>query len=148
MMLPGLLLFGAFVLTPGLVLAGDLTAARNEKNPEKSYWLALENANSVLGDARKSLSEGQMEALGKNLDETVESVQFARDKLYSTGKSPSRNSRHFKRAELKMRDLLRKFDGLLQEAGFEDRQPIESAKKKVQRLHDDLLFDIMGRRKE
>ncbi|MBL8233606.1 MAG: DUF2524 family protein [Bryobacterales bacterium] len=148
MMLSCSLLLGAFVLTPGLVLAGDLTPARNEKNPEKSYWLALENANSVLGEARKSLSEGQLEALRKNLDETVESVQFARDKLYSTGKSPSRNSRHFKRAELKLRDLLKKLDGLLQEAGFEDRQPIEAAKKKVQQLHDDLLFDIMGRRKQ
>ena len=54
----------------------------------------------------------------------------------------------YKMGELKIRDLIRRLDALAQEAGFEDRHPIEETKKKVQQIHDDLLFDIMGRRKE
>jgi hypothetical protein len=128
--------------------AGDLTAARNERNPEKSCWLALENASLAVAEARKHLQETRLESLNKSLEETVESVRFATDKLYSTGKSPSKNSKHFKRAELKMRDLLRKLDALVQEAGVDDRPPIEQARKTIQQIHDDLLLDIVGRRKQ
>lgn len=142
----------AILLT--LVLAGaalpdaDLSAARNERNPEKSYWLALENATLAIAEARKHLQELQAEPLRKSLEEAVESVKFAKDKLYSTGKSPSKNSKHFKRAELKMRDQIRKLEMLGQEAGVDDRPPIEQARKTIQQIHDDLLFDIMGRRKQ
>ncbi|MCS7024906.1 MAG: hypothetical protein NZV14_08895 [Bryobacteraceae bacterium] len=142
-----LLLLGSILVAWTVPARADLTAARNEKNPEKSYWLALENADKILTQARENLVEGKLDLLASNLHEIVESVEFARDKLYSTGKSPSRNSKHFKRAELKIRDFLRKLQGLEQTASFEERPPIEAAKKKLQQIHDDLLLDIMGSRK-
>jgi hypothetical protein len=147
-MLLRFLLVHAIIGSCWQLAAGDLTAARNEKNPEKSYWLALENGSQAIAEARKHLQEMRLEPLTKSLEEAVESVRFANDKLYSTGKSPSKNSKHFKRAELKMRDMVRKLDALVQEAGVDDRPPIEQARKTIQQIHDDLLLDIMGRRKQ
>lgn len=140
-----------FLLLLALVLplasAGDLNAVKAEPNPERRYALALDNALEAVKAARAFIQEGKSEEFRKSLDEVVESVKLCDDTLRGTGKNPSRQSKHFKRAELRIRDVIRKLDSLNQDAGFEDRPAVAEAKSKIQQRHEELLLDIMGRRK-
>ena len=81
------------------------------------------------------------------LQKVVESVQICDESLRGTGKDPAKHSKHFKKAELKIRDILRRMKSLEEEVDVDQREVITASKQKVQQVHDELLLDIMGRRK-
>lgn len=127
--------------------AQDLESVRAERDPEKRYRAALDVAWKAVDDARKHVQAGDQEPFTAALDRVLAGVRLCDETLRATGKDPSRNPKHFKRAELRIRDLLRRLRSLHEEAGFENREPVEQTRVKVQQIHDELLLDIMGRRK-
>jgi hypothetical protein len=126
-----------------LTLRADLQQAKAEPNLEKRAMLALDNASQALTSAREPYSKGdnaQVEVLTKQL---LDSVQLAETSLHETGKNPRKSPKWFKRAESATRDLLRRLDSFSNEMSITDRPMLETAKAKVQQVHEDLLLGVL-----
>ncbi len=139
-----------FVIAAALWLAAparaDLAAAKAEPNLEKRSRAALENANQALRKAKDVYAADTKEA-AVLLEEVAESVEVSGDALRATGKNPSRNPKHFKYAEIATRDLARKLDHFAKDVDEADRELVEQAKARVQRIQDEILHGIMGKKK-
>ncbi|MBI4904639.1 MAG: hypothetical protein HY820_13440 [Acidobacteria bacterium] len=125
----------------------DLATIRANPQPDARYWAALEFANSLIDVLRKQYQEGKIEEMQKSLSDLQEAVQLCDDTLRATGKNPSKSPKHFKKAELKEREILRRLRTLEDEVSVEERSIVTKVRTKVAELHDELLYDIMGRRK-
>jgi phage shock protein A len=135
------------LLAVGQQPADDLARVQSEPNPEKRAHAALENADSALKQARDAYSNGNEADASVRLEEVQQSVELAETSLNQTGKNPSRSPKHFKQAELKTRDLLRKLDGFRHEMSVADRAVADRVVDAVQKIHDALLDGIMGKKK-
>lgn len=122
----------------------DLTAARAEMKLEKRAAKALDNAEKMLRSANKSYKSGDWDKTLAALEEVRESVDLAYTALKETGKDPRRKPKHFKRAEIKTRNVLRNLEDFRLRMSIEDRERIEPIRQRIQDVHDDLLEGIMG----
>ena len=138
-----LLLTGAPEGTP----ADDLARLQSEPHPDKRAHLALDNADDALKQARDGYDKGDGEAVAARLQEVEHSVELAQSSLKQTGKNPSKSPKHFKYAELKTRDLLRKLDAFREAMSVADRPALDHVIGAVQKIHDNLLDGIMGKNK-
>ena len=125
--------------------ADDLARLQSEPNLEKRARAALNNAEEALKQAREAYKNG--DTAESRLEEVEQSVALADSTLKQTGKNPSRSPKHFKYAELRTRDLLRKLDGFRDDMSVADRPVIERVIATVQKIHDALLEGIMGKKK-
>lgn len=137
------LLFGQAPGTP----EEDLSHVQSEPNLEKRAHLALDNADEALTDARDEYAKGDDAAVKSRLEETQRSVELADASLKQTGKNPSRSPKHFKEAELRTRELLRRLDGFRDQMSVGDRKLVDNVTSTVQRIHDAWLDGIMGKKK-
>jgi monoamine oxidase len=127
--------------------ADDLARVQSEPHPDKRAHMALDNADDALKHARDAYDKGDNEAMPARLQEVERSVELAESSLKQTGKNPSRSPKHFKYAELKTRDLLRKLESFRQGMSVADRPALERVIGTVQKIHDALLEGIMGKNK-
>jgi hypothetical protein len=125
----------------------DLDAVRAEPRADKRYEKALDFASEQITEARKQYQDGKFEQFRNCVGDVIVAVKLCDQTLRGTGKNPSKSPKHFKRAEMRMREILRRLTGLEQDVSVEDRNVVTKAKSSVQEIHDNLLFDIMGRRK-
>ena len=143
----GLAVFAAAVAM-ALGSQADLGSIQSEPKPERRAQLALENADGALKAAQDAyLAKGDLKQTGASLDEFSESVQLAYTSLVGTHKTPSRSPKHFKRAEIKTRELLRRLNDFRDQMGVDDREIADKAHAIVQKVHEDLLEGIMGGKK-
>jgi hypothetical protein len=138
------LLLGVLALGCVWPALAELDAVKAEKNLQKRAKLAMENADAALDKARAAYMSGEMEAQAAGLTEVEESVALAYQSLKETGKNPRKASRHYKRAEIGSRKLLRRLDTFRNEMSYLDRDPIDKVIQSVTKVHDDLLKDVMG----
>jgi hypothetical protein len=127
--------------------ADDLARLQSEPNLEKRAHAALNNAEDALKQARDAYTSGDTSAAESRLEEVGQSVELADSTLKQTGKNPSRSPKHFKYAELRTRDLLRKLDGFRDDMSVVDRPALDRVMATVQKIHDALLEGIMGKKK-
>jgi hypothetical protein len=127
--------------------ADDLARLQSEPNLEKRAHAALNNAEEALKQARDAYKNGDTAAAESRLEEVGQSVELADSTLKQTGKNPSRSPKHFKYAELRTRDLLRKLDGFRDDMSVADRPVLDQVIAAVQKIHDALLEGIMGKKK-
>jgi hypothetical protein len=128
-----------------LPLRADLSAAMAEKNLEKRAALALDNASAVFDAAQDAyFKKGDLSATNAALEELNESVALAYKSLIDTGKNPSKKSKHFKKAEIRTRELVRKLTDFSEQMSALDRDRIQQVRAAVLKIHDDLLAGIMG----
>lgn len=125
----------------------DLARVGAEPNLEKRAHAALENADESLKAAREAYAKGDDAGAVARLTEVQRSVELADSALKQTGKDPSRSPKHFKQAELKSRELLRKLDGFRDQMSVADRAAEERVAEAVQKIHDAWLDGIMGKKK-
>jgi hypothetical protein len=109
--------------------------------------MALDNADDALKQARDAYDKGDNDAVTARMQEVEQSVELAESSLKQTGKNPSRSPKHFKFAELKTRDLLRKLESFREAMSVADRAVADHAIGTVQKIHDALLDGIMGKNK-
>ena len=57
-----------------------------------------------------------------------------------------KRTKNFKRAELKMRNLLRRLETLEIQVSADDRPSVEQAQKVVSEAREHVLYDIMSKR--
>jgi hypothetical protein len=133
--------------TPEGTPADDLARVQAELHPDKRAHMALDNADDALKQARDTYEKGDNEATAARVEEVERSVELAESSLKQTGKNPSRNPKHFKYAELKTRDLLRKLESFREGMSVADRPALDRVIGTVQKVHDALLDGIMGKNK-
>jgi len=129
-----------------LCLAADLTSIKSEPNLEHRSELALDYAAAELDTARDSYNGGDAAKMQAALGELREAVDLCYQSLQDTGKN-ARNNKHFKHAELKTRELMRRLDGLRESVSFAERDAVEQVRAKVAEVHDELLQGIMSKKK-
>jgi hypothetical protein len=126
-----------------LTMLADLRSIQAEPNLEKRSELALAHADDLIDEARKAYKDSDEKAFNGAIIEVRESVELSHKSLDETGKAARRNPKYFKRAELKMRSIIRRLDNLEKEVGLEDRPPVQDALKRVHEIHDEILLNIM-----
>jgi exonuclease VII small subunit len=129
-----------------LALASNLAGVKSEPNLEKRSERALDNANSALDAARDSYNRGEYDQSETQLEEVGASVDLAYESLQETGKDPRRSGK-FKQAEMRIRELLRRLEGLRQTVSFSDRGAVDKVRDRISTVHDNLLDGIMSKRK-
>lgn len=125
----------------------DIASVKAEPDLEKRSELALANADEQIDAARQAYGTADMKAQQAALDEIRDSVETSYEALEHTNKAP-RKSRYYKRAELKVQALLRRLKSLRDDVNVEDRIAVESVMKRVQEIHDELLTEIMSKKKK
>ncbi|MCS6952327.1 MAG: hypothetical protein RMK57_05145 [Bryobacterales bacterium] len=135
---------GLVALAWGGLGAVELSRALAEPNLEKRSRLALENAEAALRRAAEAYQVGQWDATLEALEEVRKSVEVSYLALKATGKNPRRSPRHFKHAEQRTRNLLRRLRDLRQKFSIEERQHIDAVEEYIRKVHDELLGGILG----
>jgi hypothetical protein len=118
-----------------------------EPDLEKRSELALKVAeDSITAAAKAYAAAAEPSALQQHLTTVEEMTRLSLKSLQDTGKPASKKPKYFKRAELKIRSLLRRMNTLSDEVSADDRPLVEAAKKVMTETHDQLLHDIMSKR--
>jgi hypothetical protein len=129
-----------------LIAFADISAVKSEPDLEKRSELALANADHAIDEARQAYSSGNDQAQLAALNEVKESVEASYDALERTNKSP-RRSKYYKNAELKVRALMRRLTSFREEVSFDTRQSVDTVLKKLSDVHDQLINDVMSKKK-
>jgi hypothetical protein len=129
-----------------MLVFGDIAAVKSEPDLEKRSELALADADQQIDDARKAYAAGDEKASTAALEEVALAVDVSYDAL-EHARTEAHKSKYYKRAELKVRAMLRRLTSFRDEVGFDARQPVEAAIKKLSDIHDELIADIMSRKK-
>ncbi|MFN3323072.1 MAG: hypothetical protein ACK5AZ_06220 [Bryobacteraceae bacterium] len=124
----------------------SLAELKSEPKLEKRAAMALSFADSAVDTSRKAWMAGDMAAFKRNLEEVAEAVDLVLHSLRETGKAPGKMLKHYKRAELKTRDLGRRLQTLENDVAFDDREFVAGIKDRVHDIHEELLFAIMSKR--
>jgi len=118
-----------------------------ENDLQKRSELALQAADDQITAASKAYSSGsEPKEFQGHLDSIVELTRLSLKSLQESGKRAGRSPKYFKRAELKLRSLLRRLDSLEKDVLSEDRPPVEKVKNLVSETHEQILQDIMSKR--
>ena len=129
-----------------LIAFADITAVKSEPDLEKRSELALANADHAIDEARQAYNSGNDQAQHAALLEVQEFVEASYDALERSNKNP-RRSKYYKNAELKVRALVRRLSSFREEVGFETRQSVDTVIKKLSDVHDQLINDVMSKKK-
>lgn len=128
------------------LLFGDLGAVKAEPDLEKRSELALTNAEHEVDEARQAYKDGKADQIAGALAEVSDSADICYDSL-ARASTPARRSKYYKRAEMRTRTLIRRLTSLRDDMSFDVRPQVETVIKKVSDVHDELLADIMSRKK-
>jgi hypothetical protein len=135
----------SFTVVIFLVFA-DLASVKTEPDLNRRSELALVNADQKLDEARQAYMAGNDRAEEAAIQEVEESVTLCYATLGQTHGEP-RKSKYYKHAELRVSALMRRLTGFRDEVGFEFRPKIEAVLTKLSDIHDQLISDIMSRKK-
>jgi hypothetical protein len=124
----------------------DITTVKSEPDLGKRSELALANADRAIDEAKEAYTSGNDKVQQAALVEIEESVEASYDALEHTKTAP-RRSKYYKNAELKVRALIRRLASFREEVIFETRQSVDSVIKKLSDVHDQLINDVMSKKK-
>ncbi len=128
-----------------LAIAPGLADAKAETHPGKRSDLALANASRALDAARSAYSAGDIKKTEAEVGEVQESVDLSYNSLESSHKRAGRD-KYFKRAEIKLREMVRRLTAFRDSMSVDDRPRVQNAIKRLQKVHDSLLTEIMTER--
>jgi hypothetical protein len=129
-----------------LIAFADITTVKSEPDLGKRSELALANADRAIDEAKEAYTSGNDKVQQAALVEIEESVEASYDALEHTKTAP-RRSKYYKNAELKVRALIRRLASFREEVSFETRQSVDSVIKKLSDVHDQLINDVMSKKK-
>lgn len=128
--------------------AMDLATVKSEPNLEKRAKLAMDYASGQVGAAGTAYSNGDMKAARAAVAAIRESVDLCQASLKATGKDARKSPKAFKRAEMDIRELLRRLKSLETDFSVDDRPLIVDTEQYLVEIHDDLIQQIMTKRKK
>ena len=125
----------------------DITAVKSEPDLEKRSELALANADRAIDEAKLAYNSGDDQAQHAALIEVQESVEASYEALEHSNKKPAHAVSIIKNAELKVRALMRRLTSFREEVSFDTRQSVDAVIKKLSEVHDQLINDVMSKKK-
>jgi hypothetical protein len=125
-----------------LFFSPDLGPVKAEPDLQKRLELALSNADQEIDAARDAYKAGDVGKLSAALEEVRDSVNLSFESLEERHKKP-RNDKYYKRAELKVRSLLRRLASFSDEVDLDERKKVEAVRQRLQEVHDQLIAAIM-----
>ncbi|MBM3787526.1 MAG: hypothetical protein FJW30_24485 [Acidobacteria bacterium] len=117
----------------------DLAAVKSEPNLEKRAEKALVYAGELITAMRAELDRGDLEKIKEHLREFQGGIDLCVDSLDATGKNARRNPKHFKRAEMRMRELNRRLQTFRFDLGVDDRPLLDDVTTHVGKRIDELV---------
>ena len=129
-----------------LMYAGIPAEILAEKAFDKRAELALKEADDEISRAAKTYSDGDMKAFQSHVEAVGELVEFTLKSLQDSGMRGGKRVKNFKRAEMKMRSLLRRLETLEIQVSADDRPSVERVQKVVSEAREHVLYDIMSKR--
>ena len=129
----------AVLLCSGLLAGADLESVKAEPNLEKRSEKALIFAGEILTAMRAELDRNDVEKIKDQLKEFQSAVDLSVDSLEATGKNARRSPKYFKRAELRLRDLLRRLETFKRDMSFDDRPALDGVLEHVGKKIDELV---------
>lgn len=136
------------VLYSAALFGSDLAQVKAEPNLERRSRAALDYADEALKGARQTYLEGTHTGVAPGLEQVALAVELAHGSLRETNKNASKSPKHFKHAEIRTRELLKKLDAFAMEMDAADRHLVEPAKHSLVKIHEELLAAIMGQKKK
>jgi hypothetical protein len=136
----------SFTLVIFLAFA-DIATVKTEPDPNRRAELALLNADEKIDQARQAYQAGNEGAEDAAIQEVADSVTLCYASLEQAHGEP-RKSKYYKHAELKVSALMRRLSGFRDEVSFELRPHVETVLKNLSDIHDQLITDIMSRKKQ
>jgi hypothetical protein len=131
-----------------LLFSFDLESARNEPNLEHRAELALENANEAIDKAKQYAVDSQFDKLHLAVVEVQQSVELCQESLTATGKDPRKNTRQFKKVEMRIHQLTRRLKGFEDEVSVEDKPVIHKVAERLEEINDEIVGGIFSKKKK
>jgi hypothetical protein len=117
----------------------QLKARAESAKPPQQVKLFLQLAERRFDAADASYKQGDADSGKAVVDEVVSYCERAASAANSTGK-------HLKDAEIRIRDLQRKVDGLRQSVGYDERPPLRAAVDRLEKIRSDLLATMFRKK--
>jgi hypothetical protein len=128
------------------ICSAEFTAVMAEPNLEKRSALALKEADNSITAAKKAYDEKNPDEFRDRIQDVQELVNLSYKSLQDTGKRARKSPKHFKRAELAIRTMIRRLESLSNEVSVDDRDVVTSAKNALNDVHETVLHDIMTKK--
>ena len=141
-------LLSAVVLGADSRVPQDLESIKSEPQLEKRADLALRFASYKVDVVLAAYEEGDADGGVALLAQIREAVELAYDALMATGKNPRKNPRHFKRAEIRTRELARELEALRRELNYNERSAVDGVHSRITEINMRLLMAIMTKKKK
>ena len=141
------LCLAGFRLAPGAGPSADLESIQAEANLERRARSALEFAKAGVKPVLEAYQQSDPQRGIQLLMQIQEAVELAHESLLATGKNPRKNPKHFKRAEIQTRNLVKQLQGLSRDLNYDEREVVESVMARVSAINDQLLLAIMTKKK-
>ena len=136
-------------MTPAFFIAlafFDLAAVKAEPDLNRRSELALMNAEEKFDAARMAYQAGDDAAEAADIQEIADSVALCYEALEQVHGAPRKN-RYYKKAELRVSELMRRLSGFRDDVSFDFRPKVDAVLKRLSDIHDELLSDIMSKKK-
>ena len=124
----------------------EYPAVMAEPNLEKRSALALKQADEMIEAAGKAYDQNNLAEFRTALKATTELVDLSYKSLVDTGKRARKDPKHWKRAELSIRTMMRKLDSLAVAVSVDERDIVTSARNHLSDVHDQVLHDVMTKK--
>ena len=131
-----------------LLMSFDIESVKNEPNLERRAELALDNANQSIDRAKQFAADAQFDKLHLAVVEVQQSVELCHESLAATGKDPRKNTRQFKKVEMRIHQLTRRLRGFVGEVSIEDKPVIERAANRLDEINDEIVTGIFTKKKK
>ena len=141
------LCLAGFRLAPAAERPADLESIKAEPNLERRARAALDFAKASVKPVLKAYQQSDPQRGTQLLMQIQEAVELAHQALSATGKNARKNPKHFKRAEIQTRNLVKQLRGLSRDLNYDEREVVESVMDRVSAINDQLLLAIMTKKK-
>ncbi len=141
------LCLAAFRPAAGAQRPADLESIQAEPNLERRARSALDFAKASVKPVLKAYEQGDPQRGAQLLMQIQEAVELAHQALSATGKNARKNPKHFKRAEIQTRNLVKQLRGLSRDLNYDEREVVESVMDRGSAINDQLLLAIMTKKK-
>lgn len=127
-----------------LLLGDDLESVRQEPDHIKRFQRAIALAETQTIEARQLVQEaGSRVDLVARLQNVAKAASLSLQSLRDTGKRPAKLTGHYKKGELKSREILKQLNDLVLALGVDDRPLAERTRDEVSSVHEDFLLGVM-----
>ncbi|MGQ9918701.1 MAG: hypothetical protein ACUVS7_14915 [Bryobacteraceae bacterium] len=141
--------WAALFIACGLLAAAPpppctLEEVRREADPLRRFDRALQLAETRMKEAWKLVrEEGSRPRFEAHLEDVVACSHLALDSLRATGRRPGKLTRQYKRGEIRTRSLEKELKELALAVGFDERERVEAARRRIAEIHEQFLNAVM-----